>query len=144
MICNANAEEDHHSTKPSSVSALTDRLWNSGCRWWHQLSSMDVSTWSVGHARRPRIDPILDAMHISIGKTIIVWIRRHLRVTRIDWGKFLFIDEVRIALRSTDGRTWVYRRNGDRNSSKWVLESDRFGRGIQCTCDAMGGYFLLY
>ena len=59
----------------------------------------------------------------------LAWARRYLRYTKADWANVLFVDEVRVNLRVSDGRVRIYRRRGERNSQNCLLQHDRFGGG---------------
>ena len=77
-------------------------------------------------SRRPRKVPVLTPRH---RRERLTWARRYLRYTRADWANVLFVDEVRVNLRTNDGRKRIYRRRGERNSEKCLVQHDRFGCG---------------
>lgn len=76
--------------------------------------------------RRPAIRPVLQRRH-RVAR--LAWCRRHLRFTRRDWARILFSDESRFHLDSSDGRSRVYRRVGERFQDNCVVERRPFGGG---------------
>ena len=55
---------------------------------------------------------------------------QHIQWTRQQWSRVLFSSESRFNLHFNDGRTRVYRRQGERFSDATVSEYDRFGGGL--------------
>ncbi len=76
--------------------------------------------------RRPAIRPVLLRRH-RVAR--LDWCRRHLRFTRRDWAGILFTDESRVHLDSSDGRSRVYRRVGERFCDACVVQRRSFGGG---------------
>ena len=76
--------------------------------------------------RRPAIRPVLQRRH-RVAR--LAWCRAHLRFTRRDWARILFSDESRFHLDSSDGRSRVYRRVGERYQDNCVVERRLFGWG---------------
>ena len=76
--------------------------------------------------RRPAIRPVLQQRH-RVAR--LAWCRAHLRFTRRDWARILFSDESRFHLDSSDGRSRVYRRVGERYQDNCVVERRFFGGG---------------
>ena len=76
--------------------------------------------------RRPAIRPVLQRRH-RVAR--LAWCRAHLRFTRRDWARILFSDESRFHLDSSDGRSRVYRRVGERYQDNCVVERRLFGGG---------------
>ena len=74
--------------------------------------------------RRPAIRPVLQRRVARLA-----WCRAHLRFTRRDWARILFSDESRFHLDSSDGRSRVYRRVGERYQDNCVVERRLFGGG---------------
>lgn len=74
--------------------------------------------------RRPAIRPVLQRRH-RVAR--LAWCRAHLRFTRRDWARILFSDESRFHLDSSDGRSRVYRRVGERYQDNCVVERRLFG-----------------
>lgn len=69
--------------------------------------------------RRPAIRPILQRRHRTAR---LAWCRTHLRFNRRDWAQIMFTDESRFHLDSSDGRSRVYRRIGERFHDACVVE----------------------
>ena len=76
--------------------------------------------------RRPAIRPILLPKHRAARLT---WCRRYLRFRIQDWANILFTDESRFHLDSSDGRSRVYRRVGERYTDACVIQRQSFGGG---------------
>ncbi len=76
--------------------------------------------------RRPAVRPVFLRRH-RVAR--LAWCRRHLRFNRRDWAGILFTDESRIHLDSSDGRSRVYRRVGERFNDACVVERRAFGGG---------------
>ena len=57
------------------------------------------------------------------------WCRQHKHFTQQDWARVLFTDESKFHLDSSDGRSRVYRRVGERFKDSCVIERRPFGRG---------------
>ena len=76
--------------------------------------------------RRPAIRPILLPRHHAARLT---WCRRYLRFRIQDWANILFTDESWFHLDSTDGRSRVYRRVGERYADACVIQRQSFGSG---------------
>ena len=76
--------------------------------------------------RRPAIRPVLQRRH-RVAR--LAWCRAHLRFIRRDWARILFSDESRFHLDSSDGRSRVYRRVGERFQDNCVVERRLFGGG---------------
>ena len=57
------------------------------------------------------------------------WCRRHIHFTQQYWARILFTDESRFHLDSSDGRSRVYRRVGERFHHSCVIERCPFGGG---------------
>ena len=76
--------------------------------------------------QRPTIRPVLQRRH-RVAR--LAWCRAHLRFTRRDWARILFSDESRFHLDSSDGRSRVYRRVGERYQDNCVVERRLFGWG---------------
>ena len=58
------------------------------------------------------------------------WCHEHIQLTRRQWSRILFSDKSRFNLHFNDGRTRVYRHQGERFSDATVSEYDRFGGGL--------------
>ena len=69
--------------------------------------------------QRPAIRPIVLPMHRADRLT---WCRHHLRFRRQDWANILFTDESRFHLDSSDCRSRVYRRVGERYAVPCVIQ----------------------
>ena len=69
--------------------------------------------------RRPAIRPVLQPRHRV---TRCTWCRKHIYFTQHDWARILFTDESRFHLDSSDGRSRVYRRVGERFHHRCVIE----------------------
>ena len=78
------------------------------------------------HARRPYVGPILTNVH---RQRRVQWAALHRRWARRRWSEVVFSDESRFRISHADGRTRVYRRNGERYADFCVLEANRFGGG---------------
>ena len=78
------------------------------------------------HARRPYVGSVLTNMH---RQRRLQWTTLHQRWARRQWNDVVFSDESRFRLSHADGRTRVYRRNGERYADCCVLESNRWGGG---------------
>jgi transposase len=76
--------------------------------------------------RRPAIRPILLPRHRAAR---LSWCRRYLRFRIQDWANILFTDESRFHLDSSDGRSRVYRRVGERYTVACVIQRQSFGGG---------------
>ena len=76
--------------------------------------------------RRPAMRPFLQRCH-RVAR--LAWCRAHLRFTRRDWASILFSDESRSHLDSSDDRSRVYRRVGERYQDNCVVERRLFGGG---------------
>ena len=76
--------------------------------------------------QRPAIRPVLQRRHRVARHARC---RAHLRFTRRDWARILFSDESRFHLDSSDGRSRVYRRVGERYQDNCVVERRLFGGG---------------
>ena len=76
--------------------------------------------------RRPVIRPVLQQRH-RVAR--LAWCRRHIHFTQQDWARILFTDESRFHLDSSDGRSRVYRRVGERFHDSCVIERRPFGGG---------------
>jgi hypothetical protein len=74
--------------------------------------------------RRPTIRPILLPRHRAARLT---WCRRYLRFRIQDWANILFTYESRFHLDSSDGRSRVYRRVGERYADTCVIQCQSFG-----------------
>jgi transposase len=74
--------------------------------------------------RRPAIRPILLPRHRAARLT---WCWRYLRFKIQDWANILFTDESRFHLDSSDGRSCVYRRVGERYADGCVIQRQSFG-----------------
>ena len=72
--------------------------------------------------RRPAIRPVLQRRH-RVAR--LAWCRAHLRFT----GRILFSDESRFHLDSSDARSRVYRRVGERYQDNCVVKHRLFGGG---------------
>ena len=59
----------------------------------------------------------------------LTWCRRYLRFRIQDWANILFTDESRFHLDSSDGRSRVYRRVGERYADACVIQRQSFGGG---------------
>jgi hypothetical protein len=59
----------------------------------------------------------------------LTWCRRYLRFRIQDWAKILSTDESLFHLDSSDGRSRVYRRVGERYADACVIQSQSFGGG---------------
>ena len=68
-------------------------------------------------SRRPAVRTILTQAHRD-------WCHQHIQWTRLQWSRVLFSDESRFNLHFNDGRTRVYRRQGERFSDATVSEYD--------------------
>ena len=79
--------------------------------------------------RRPAICPVLQRCHCVAH---LARCRAHLRFTRRDWAHILFSDKSRSHLDSSDGRSRVYRRVGERYQDNCVVERRLFGGGSNC------------
>ena len=77
--------------------------------------------------RRPAIRPVLQRRH-RVAR--LAWCRAHLRFTRRDWARILFSDESRFHLDSSDGRSRVYHRVGERYQDNCVVERRLFGGAV--------------
>ena len=78
--------------------------------------------------KRPAIRPMLLPRHRAARLT---WCRRYLRFRIQDWANILSTDESRFHLDSSDGRSRVYRRVGERYADPCVIQRQSFGGG-QC------------
>ena len=76
--------------------------------------------------RRRAIRPVLQQRH-RVAR--FAWCRRHIHFTQQDWARILFTDESRFHLDSSDGRSRVYRRVGERFHDSCVIERRPFGGG---------------
>ena len=76
--------------------------------------------------RRPAIRSILLPRHRAARLT---WCKRYLRFRIQDWANILFTDESRFHLDSSDGRSRVYRRVGERYADACVIQRQSFGGG---------------
>ena len=76
--------------------------------------------------RRPAIRPMLLPRHRAARLT---WCRRYFRFRIQDWANILFTDESRFHLDSSDGRSRVYRRVGERYANACVIQRQSFGGG---------------
>jgi hypothetical protein len=74
--------------------------------------------------RRPSIHPILLPRHRAARLT---WCRRYLRFRIQDWANILSTDESRFHLDSSDGRSRVYCRVGERYADACVIQRQSFG-----------------
>ena len=93
------------------------------------ISSRTVSNRINEHnirPRRPTIRPIVLPRHRAARLT---WCRRYLRFRIQDWANILFTDESRFHLDSSDGRSRVYRRVGERYADACVIQRQSFGGG---------------
>ena len=59
----------------------------------------------------------------------LTWCRCYLRFRIQDWANILFTDESRFHLDSSDGRSRVYRRVGERYADTCVIQRQSFGGG---------------
>ena len=59
----------------------------------------------------------------------LTWCRRYLRFKIQDWANILFTDESRFHLDSSDGRSRIYRRVGERYADACVIQRQSFGGG---------------
>ena len=59
----------------------------------------------------------------------LTWCRRYLRFIIQDWANILFTDESRFHLDSSDGRSRIYRRVGERYADACVIQRQSFGGG---------------
>ncbi len=59
----------------------------------------------------------------------LTWCRRYLRFRIQDWANILSTDESRFNLHSSDGRSRVYRRVGERYADACVIQRQSFGGG---------------
>ena len=71
--------------------------------------------------RRPTIRPMLLPRP--------TWCRRYLRLIIQDWVNILFTDESRFHLDSSNGRSRIYRRVGERYADACVIQHQLFGGG---------------
>lgn len=77
-------------------------------------------------ARRPYVGTILTRAHRNARRT---WCRRHLRITRRQWGSTLFSDESKFNVSNADGRERVYRRRNERFARCCIRQVNRWGGG---------------
>ena len=94
--------------------------------------------------RRPAIHLVLQRRH-HVAR--LAWCRAHLRFTRQDWARILFSDESSFHLDSSDGRSRVYRRVGERyqdnccwTSSLWRGQYNGMGRNNRKRKNASCGH----
>ena len=93
------------------------------------ISSRTVRNILREHAirpRRPTIRPILLPRHRAARLT---WCRRYLRFIIQDWANILFTDESRFHLDSSNDRSRIYRRVGERYADACVIQHQSFGGG---------------
>ena len=76
--------------------------------------------------RRPYIGPFLSDHH---RQARLNWSISHSRWYLPKWDTVLFSDESKFNLFFADGRQRVWRKDGERYSEGYVLETDRFGGG---------------
>ena len=76
--------------------------------------------------RGPAIRPMLLPRHRAARQ---MWCRRYLRFRIQDWTNILSTDESRFHLDSSDGRSRVYRRVGERYADACVIQRQSFGGG---------------
>ena len=72
------------------------------------------------------IRPVLQKRH-HVAR--FAWCRRHIHFMQQDWACVLFTDESRFHLDSSDGRSRVYRRVGERFHESCVIQWHPFGGG---------------
>jgi hypothetical protein len=72
----------------------------------------------------------VDDLHVCGHRAArLTWCRRYLRFRIQDWANILFRDESRFHLDSSDGRSRVYRRVGERYADACVIQCQSFGGG---------------
>lgn len=76
--------------------------------------------------RRPKVGIVLTHRHRALR---LRWARRHLRMTRVDWGNVIFADESRFKVSGNDGRQRIYRRIGERFAECCVNQRNWYGNG---------------
>lgn len=74
--------------------------------------------------RKPYVGPKLTLRH---RQARLRWCRHYQNRRLLEWRNVLFSDESRFCIDHVDGRTVVWRRDGERLSDACVVEKDRFG-----------------
>lgn len=77
-------------------------------------------------SRRPAVRIVLSPVN---RERRLTWARAHVTWTRQQWAQVLFTDESRFTLSFHDGRTRVWRRQGERFADATVQEHNRYGGG---------------